>query len=660
MGDIKLNTTSITNLKLGDTQVASVYLGNTLVWSNVTYTYPLNGFPSYHAQSLRKLYSGYTGYCLRVRRTTTAGVTTLVDVDFDNNNTISLDSPISIPTFGSTSAINLGQFAASTTGTVYSNPDNVTINQSIYVTIWYDQSGNSKNVARGTTVVNTGQPFIVTNGDLEMAGGQSAVRFNGAQYLFLTDTSIPLTNISSYSVVTPTQQENGNSNLGGLKLGITSGVNDYYVPQGAAFAYVNLLVFAANDISRVTNQTKLYSMIVDPSIVFAYRDGSISAPTSGVVPTNPTMTSNAIYVGSGAVGLIGYVSETFSLTGATSEPNNLLIESNISERYSLWDNTYSGLCNTYPNPFHAYSLRRLRNNYTGPCFLARRLVGTTTRNVFIFFDSNNTISLDSPIVPQYTLTDITLATNLGGFANSPGYGNPDGLTGGATINVIQWWDQSETYANDGTTGNNIIEKIANQPTALKQPILVSGGTLQTKDNKVALRFVKTNGNYLAVNDTTGSLNNLSTYFVGAFSASTTINTGYSLASVTSSKFFTFPFLSGTTTYFGYSTSATAIVDTTIFTTSRKIWSLLSPSPLNGAVAQAWVNGSSKGTNTLISGADTTTVKIGIGGNSGASGTNFFDGFIQEIVCWPTLTTITSDSIRQAIESNINTYWGVYP
>lgn len=658
MSDIKLNATSITNLKLGDTQVASVYLGNTLVWSS--YTYLLNGFPSHHAQSLRKLYSTYTGNCLRVRRTTTALVTTIVDIGFDTNNTISLESPINAVTFGSTSAINLGQFAASTISG-YTNPDsgNTSANQSIYVTIWYDQSGNGRDVARGTTAVNTGQPFIVTNGGLEMAGGQSAVRFSGIQYLTLTDTNISLLNISSYSVVTPTLQESNNSNLAGLRLGITDGINYYVVPQGAAFGYQIPQAFAVNDISRVANQAKLFSMIADGTVVFAYRDGSISAPTSGVIISNPGMASNAVVLGSGSVGLIGYISETFSLTGATSETNTLLIESNISERYSLWDNTYSGLCNTYPNPFHAYSLRRLRNNYTGPCFLARRTVGTITKNVFILFDSNNTISLDSPIVPRYTLVDTTLATNLGGFANSTGYGNPDGLTGGATINVIQWWDQSETYANDTTTGTNIIEKIANQSTATKQPILVSGGTLQTKDSKVALRFVKTNSNYLAVNDATGSLDNLSTYFVGAFSASTTINTGYALASVTGSKNFLFPFLSGTTTYFGYSTSTTAIVDTTGFTTSRKIWSLLSPSPLNGAVAQAWVNGSSKGTNTLISGADTTTVKIGIGGNSASTGTNFFDGFIQEIVCWPTLTTITSDAIRQAIESNINTYWNVY-
>ena len=87
------NVNADTNVKLGSTTIQSGYIGFNQFYN--TYTSILDLYPSaYHAFSLRKLKSTYTGKCLRVRRTTTtpSATTTTVDLSFDSNNTISLNS----------------------------------------------------------------------------------------------------------------------------------------------------------------------------------------------------------------------------------------------------------------------------------------------------------------------------------------------------------------------------------------------------------------------------------------------------------------------------------------------------------------------------------------------------------------------------------------
>ena len=199
MSDIKLGLTSLSNIKFGNNQVSSVYLGTNLVWSS--YSYILDLYPTaHHAYSLRKLRSAYTGKCLRVRRTTTTPsvTTTTIDVSFNSLNTIGLDSAITYVSGTATTAINLGQFCASIVNG-YSNPDLVNINQDIFISTWFDQSGNSKDVTSTTT---TQQPRIVLGGNLETKDGKVAVRFIRANStrLNLIDTSMNINNLSQYIV----------------------------------------------------------------------------------------------------------------------------------------------------------------------------------------------------------------------------------------------------------------------------------------------------------------------------------------------------------------------------------------------------------------------------------------------------------------------------
>jgi hypothetical protein len=323
---IALGLNSLTDIKFGTNQISSVYLGNNLVWSN--FSYILDLYPSaHHAYSLRKLRSAYTGFCLRVRRTTTtpSATTTEVNVSFNSFYTIGLDSPITYASGASTTATNLGQFCASIVNG-YTNPDGVNTNQDILVVTWYDQSGNGKNV---TQTAAGNQPRLVELGNLQTSGGKVAVRFTSAssQRLTLADASVPLNNVSSYAL--------GNSLLATtnnaiLSMGDTVNTNLFWLPQAANIAYRNVTIWSNGN---VANQPRLYELICGSSVVNAYANGGLLTPTTVQAP----MTGNNIIIRLGQysinVFMNGYITEVISFVGTS---NRTGIESNINTYYNVW------------------------------------------------------------------------------------------------------------------------------------------------------------------------------------------------------------------------------------------------------------------------------------------------------------------------------------
>ena len=359
----------------------------------------------------------------------------------------------------------------------------------------------------------------------------------------------------------------------------------------------------------------------------------------------------------------GFFSEAFTLTGATSDIDRLSIESNINKKYSVWDDTFSGICDTVSTKaYQAHSLRKLRKLYTGPCLLVRRTVTGTTRNVFVLFDTHNTISLDSPVISQSGTTGLTMATTLGGFANSTGYGNPDSLSGGQTIFVVTWYNQSGTYSYDSNFFQ-AKERDATQATTTQQPKIVITGTLVTSGGKVAMAFQRSQSNILTilynsgVNQAMGTIDNLSTFWVGQYTGSTTVTTsiGFSLSPAGTSNRWWFPASHATLGFrAGYGSTAYNVpLDTA--NTGRRLYEMIAPSTLNPGYVQTWANGATNYLNTtLLQSAPASGLNIG------GSGGNYFDGYIQEIITWETIGAIDNDAKRQEIESNINTYWDIYP
>jgi hypothetical protein len=332
MGNIALGLNSLSNVRFGNNQVNSVYLGNNLVWSSFSYILDLYPTSVHHAYSLRKLRFAYGGFCLRVRRTTTTPTvtTTTVDLSFDSNNTISLNSPITYVSGTATTATNLGQFCASVVNG-YTNPDGVNTNQNIFVVTWYDQSGNGKNPTQSTAGQ---QPRLVNAGNLELSGGKVAVRFIKAssQFLFMTDTTANINNMSSYWVG---QFLSSTGTQIGYLLSSTAPNGRFYFPYQAS-SFVNAaygstlaaLAFEASSPSR-----KLYELIAPDTILTT----SATAYNNGLQSSFVTLRSQTIgfiQIGTGSTNYFdGYIQEVI---GWQTNANRLEKETNINSYWTIY------------------------------------------------------------------------------------------------------------------------------------------------------------------------------------------------------------------------------------------------------------------------------------------------------------------------------------
>jgi hypothetical protein len=320
-----------TSVKLGTNIIQSGYIGFNNFYG--TEFKILDLFPSaHHAFSLRKLRAAYTGFCLRVRRTTLtpSATTTTVDVSFNSLNTIGLDSAITYVSGSATTATNLGQFCASILNG-YSNPDLVNINQDIFISTWFDQSGNGKNVTSTTT---TQQPRIVFGGNLETKNGKAAIRFINASNtrLILTDTSMNINNLSQYivtSLITTT--------LNSQPSAFRSSSNPWWLPvSNTTNTYINYNTVAPTSTGFLSqaNDTinRLYSMVAGATTVTAYKNTTI-------IGTKASISFASQYI---ALGWSGSTSVPNALDGYIQESitwqNQLYvspIQSNIITYYGL-------------------------------------------------------------------------------------------------------------------------------------------------------------------------------------------------------------------------------------------------------------------------------------------------------------------------------------
>jgi len=297
----------------------------------------------------------------------------------------------------------------------------------------------------------------------------------------------------------------------------------------------------------------------------------------------------------------------------------------------------SFILDLYPTSVHhAYSLRRLRYDYTGFCLKIRRTTASpnpvNTITVDLSFDSNGTISFDS-LISNQTGTTTTAANTLGEFA----IGSVDGLTAQSVINVVTWYDQS------GNDKNPTIATVGNQPRLVRLDSSVA--TLETSGGKVAVRFISASTNRLQLTDTTANINNMSSYFVGQFVTTAGSQVGYGISGTSTNRFY-MPFSNGTNIFAGYGPSAGTITLETGVNTNRRLFELLAPLPGSTTLVQGWANGQAKNTAALSSGA---SVIIQLG----TAGSNHFDGYIQEVIGYQ------SNTNRLEKETNINAYWQIY-
>ena len=300
--------------------------------SAAPHVFILDSFPSaHHAFSLRKLRSAYSGWCLRVRRTTLtpSATTTTVDVRFNSLNTIGLDSQIDFVSGQPTAAINLGQFCASIVKG-YTNPDGVNINQDIFVSTWFDQSGNNKHVTSTTT---TQQPRIVFAGNLDEKDGNIAVRFirGSLTRLYLADTSMNLNNLSQY-IVTSFINTTNVQQASTLKA-IT---NNWYLPYSTASnTLINYNDSAINSgfLCQVTDTVnRLYSMVAGSGTATGYKNQTIvgSKATASVASTGIALGWSGYTFATNP--LDGYIQESITWQNQLNTPQ---IQSQIMNYYGI-------------------------------------------------------------------------------------------------------------------------------------------------------------------------------------------------------------------------------------------------------------------------------------------------------------------------------------
>jgi hypothetical protein len=313
----------------------------------------------------------------------------------------------------------------------------------------------------------------------------------------------------------------------------------------------------------------------------------------------------------------------------TNPVNSVYLGTNL-----VWGNY---ILNLYGSADHAYSLRRLSGSYSGTPLRVRRTTSTpsvTTTTVDVSFDSNNVVSLNSLVT--FVSGFPTTATNLGQFCASivNGYTNPDGVNTNQNIFVSTWFDQS------GNSKNTI------QATTSRQPRLINAGNLETSGGKVAVRFTRASSQFLTIVDTTANISNMSSYWVGQFSGIAGSQIGYLWSDRTPSGRFYFPFNSGGAVSGAYANTTSAF-GFGLLSSNRKLYEILAPDPLNPTLVGAWNNGVKIVAGIPLGSGQSTDIQIGTGG------TNYFDGFIQEIIGYQ------SNANRLEKETNINNYWTIY-
>ena len=344
IGEFTSNLTNLSNgltyyVRAYATNAATTAYGNQISFS-ATAAVGINliyeEYAANHAYSLRKLSSTYIGYGIRVRRTNATPNTSTVTVDVAfTGGTISLDSPINFVSgtggITGTSATTLGQFAAATISG-YTNPDGVNQNQNVYVVTWFNQSDNNNSTNENPTQATVGsQPRIITSGVTETINGTIAMRFSGAQFLSVANSTVPYTNASFY--VLGSASSNQNMNFYGL--GVQGNNSRLFMGRNGGIFYNNVSTTLPDwaITAFTTNTQRLYELVADTSTASAWSNGIQLSPL-----TIPAMAVNSAYIRIGSnsnPGLFanGTIQEIISFSGTS---NRTSIENNINTYYSGW------------------------------------------------------------------------------------------------------------------------------------------------------------------------------------------------------------------------------------------------------------------------------------------------------------------------------------
>jgi|TARA_R100000458_G_scaffold31328_1_gene28740 hypothetical protein len=279
------------------------------------------------------------------------------------------------------------------------------------------------------------------------------------------------------------------------------------------------------------------------------------------------------------------------------------------------------LLDHFPNNVHsAFSVRRF-NNYAGFAFRIRR--NSDDVEADLYFDDIGDISLDSTVS---NFSSSSSASNLGQFMASSGYTDSDSLGSADNALVATWKDQS---------GNG---RDITQTSAGKQPVLVLSGSLTTENGVTALDFAS---DRLQHSDAS-SYSQPNTYLCVAQSDATSGN-DYMTDGDGSGGRQLVVHTGGKKSHW----AATFASSSESSDTDQHLWF----SVFDGSDSVLGIDG---GANVLTSSPGTQS-QSGFTVGARCSGSNYWDGRIQEIIYY----TGDHEATRTGMEFDVNRYFGIF-
>lgn len=281
------------------------------------------------AYSLRKLSSSYSGPAFQIRRVSD---NVEVNVDFDNDGVVSLNSRITNvteETSGSltnltTSAGNLGQFVANAG---YTDPDGLGSTDSAAIQCWYDQSGNSNDATQNTAA---DQPQLISNGSFIEEDGKPCV-FKAAQSQALDIGSSLVHGADFLSAIVHSDF----SAFGG----VMDGPDMIQMPRNIGNYRVDFDAAVVNNFAS----TSPVNVITDHVVVIVQRVGTTSASlfANGNQPSNGTLTAGTTVTRSlnevfGSANDITAKLQEYIFWGFDQSANRTAIETDINNFYSIF------------------------------------------------------------------------------------------------------------------------------------------------------------------------------------------------------------------------------------------------------------------------------------------------------------------------------------
>lgn len=376
------------------------------------------------AYSLRKLLLSYSGYCIKVRRSSDD---TTQDIGFSA---------------GRLDTTSLLTFCGAGNG---------------FIDTWYDQSGNSRHLSQSA---KANQPQIVSSGSVLLLNGLPCLYFNSANVCFLWVNVAPLSNLigTNYenAVFVVFNQLNGNTNSSILSTDVNTPlfrITGNIYNGGDRLQYF----FPVGVGSRLLEPVCKLSNFYTQCLVSGYTNGTVSEVdindnvlATGSPSGTPSLSGTAKlvmgknHVGYSTISFNGNIQEAIvykkDMNSSVSK-----IKSKIYEFYSIRasiDTSY--LLDLAPSAYAAFSLRKLKSNYPGYCIKVRRSSDNTTQDIGFVSDVLDTTSL------------LTFCGAGDGFINT-------------------WYDQTGGW--DATQSNTSL-----------QPQIVSSGSVITNNGKPAITY----------------------------------------------------------------------------------------------------------------------------------------------------------------------------